>query len=387
MDENLNLYWGDPHIHSTASWRCFEFDNTPDGYDGSPADCYRYARDEAGMDFGAVTDHDCGLAGDFDLKDKDWEAIQQAAADFNDPGNFVSFRGWEYSSNAGHWHVLYSEDSGPVLGCSEYTAPPDLWDALRHHDPNAITIPHHIARTGMPMNWDHFDEQFVPAVEICSIWGVYEHPMNAFECEPNWAPSEPEGFAYTGLQQGLRFGFLGGGDVHDGRAGGHCLGWDIPDLKERWAVCNQLRRNPLGCGIAGVYATELSRKALLEGIRAHRTLAATGMKTPIEMDVDGLFIGSEAPATDEQMHKRRITISASADCPLHRIEIIRNGHILRPLPCSEPHERFEITDECPLEDVAPEITSGNRRSVYYYARVIRSDHRMAWSSPIWLGFG
>ncbi|MCY4437635.1 MAG: hypothetical protein OXE05_09925 [Chloroflexi bacterium] len=50
------LLWGDTHIHAEYS-PCFKPEAIPDGFDGSPADCYRYARDVAEIDFAAVTDH------------------------------------------------------------------------------------------------------------------------------------------------------------------------------------------------------------------------------------------------------------------------------------------------------------------------------------------
>ncbi len=387
MSAEMKLFWGDPHIHSTASWRCFEFGNEPDSYDGSPADCYRYARDEAQMDFAAVTDHDCGLAQNFDMKPQDWDAIRTAAVDYNDSGRFVAFLGFEWSSNGGHRHVIYSHDNAPMLPCSEYVTPADLWAQLEQHDAQALVIPHHIARHGMPNQWQYHSPKFEPVVEICSIWGCYEFAGNPFECDPNWAPSDARGFAREGLGRGLRFGFIGGGDVHDGRAGGHVLGWDISDLKERWANNRQLKRNPLGCGIAGVYATELTREALLEGFRARRTLAATGLKTAVKMDVDGLFIGAQAQATEQQCRRRVITVEAEANCPLRKIEIVRNGLTLTPYPCSGNSDRVEYVDEQPLTEVVPQISAdGEAASVHYYVRVTREDFRMAWTSPVWLEF-
>lgn len=385
VPENLTLFWGDPHIHSTVSRRCFNFGMEPEGYDGSPSDCYRYARDEAEMDFGACTDHDCTRE-EREMTEEEWELTCAAAREMNDPGRFVTFSAFEWSNRRqGHYNVYYSADEAPLLGADAYRTPDEVWEALRECDPEALTVPHHVARQGMPNDWDYFDPHFEPVVEICSIWGNYEHEGNPFECDPNWSPSEPGGFARVGLSRGLRFGFIGGGDIHDGRAGGQSVSWQEYPLPERWRRLGDFRSNPLGGGIAGVYARELTRESLLEGIRARRTLAATGKKTGIKMWVDDLSLGGEAQASDEQLERRVVTVEAEADLPLRSIEIIRSGLTLTHFPCCKVSETVEFVDERPLPEVLPRVPGEDGAScVYYYARVTRDDYRMAWSSPVWL---
>jgi hypothetical protein len=320
------------------------------------------------------------------MTDEEWDLVRASSAEMNEPGRFVTFSAFEWSNRPqGHYNVYYSDDEAPLLAVDAYPTPDELWQALRECDPQALTIPHHIAREGMPNDWDYFDPQFEPVVEITSIWGNYEYQGNPFECDPNWSPSQPSGFARVGLSRGLRFGFIGGGDIHDGRAGGHTLSWQEDPLPERWEVLRKYRRNPLGGGIAGVYAEELTRESLLEGIRARRTIAATGRKTAVKMWVDDTFLGGEAQATDEQLNRRVITVEAEAEVPLRSIEIIRNGLTLIHFPCCKVSESVEFVDERPLPEVLPEITDA-AQSVYYYARVTRDDYRMAWSSPIWLDF-
>ena len=145
------------------------------------------------------------------------------------------------------------------------------------------------------------------------------------------------------------------------------------------------RRNPLGGGIAGVYAKELTRESLLEGIRARRTVAATGRKTAVKMWLDDTFLGGAAPATEEQLERRVITVEAEADVPVRSIEIIRNGLTLVHFPCCKVNEAVEFVDERPLAEVLPQTANaGGGLSVHYYARVTRDDYRMAWGSPVWL---
>lgn len=385
MNEGLNLYWGDLHIHSAVSRRCFKFGLEPRGYDGSPADCHRYARDEAGMDFSAVTDHDCTHE-KREMTADEWEEVLAAADEYDRPPHHVAFPGFEYSNRRqGHYHVVFSHGDVPMLGVDEFPTPTDLWQALDREDPDALTIPHHIARRGMPNDWSYFNRRYEPVVEICSIWGCYEHAGNPFECDPNWSASEPSGFARVGLGRGWRFGFVGGGDIHDGRAGGDCFDWRSGKVPERWRQGARYRRNPLGGGLAGVYAEKLTREALLDAMRLRRTIATTGRRTEASIEVDGTLMGGEIDADRSQIEERHLEVFARSDSTLRSIEIIRNGHILIRFRCSGESGRVEFVDRFPLTDVTPVIrSSADRPMVYYYARVTREDDHMAWTSPVWL---
>ena len=49
-----------------------------------------------------------------------------------------------------------------------------LYAAMRPYD--AIAIPHHIGWTGI--KWDALDPRLTPAVEVCSVHGVFEYEGN-----------------------------------------------------------------------------------------------------------------------------------------------------------------------------------------------------------------
>ena len=111
-ESNLKLFWGDLHFHSALS-PCFQTGCGPEGHDGSQHECYEYARDVAGMDFAACTDHDCS-GGKPILSDEDWARIRQTAAEVNDPGRFAVFSAYEWTNTSqGHYAVYYLGDDGP----------------------------------------------------------------------------------------------------------------------------------------------------------------------------------------------------------------------------------------------------------------------------------
>ena len=95
-----NVYYGQLHSHTDNS----------DGL-GTPAEAYAYARDEAYLDFFSVADH-CSYP--YDPSDPsgngndgltvDEYNIQKAVADgFNAPGTFVTFWGFEWTSDDTSW--------------------------------------------------------------------------------------------------------------------------------------------------------------------------------------------------------------------------------------------------------------------------------------------
>ena len=82
----------------------------PDGT-GTPEDYFTFARDVAGLDAVALTDHDHWGAGrPLDGDPAPWALIRETVARFHEPGRFVTLPGYEWTSILhGHRHVLYFE--------------------------------------------------------------------------------------------------------------------------------------------------------------------------------------------------------------------------------------------------------------------------------------
>ncbi|MCU0668534.1 MAG: hypothetical protein MUF70_04185, partial [Myxococcota bacterium] len=118
------ILWGDVHGHSFLS----------DG-SGSPDAYYRYARDVAGLDVAALTDHDhFGGPHKLDATPESWRIIRDAAARADAAGRFVALLGFEWTSWLhGHRHVLYFGDEGAVLSSldARFETPAQLWAGLR----------------------------------------------------------------------------------------------------------------------------------------------------------------------------------------------------------------------------------------------------------------
>ena len=218
--DNYQLVWGDLHIHSYFSSCYWGEETLPDGFDGSPADCYRYARDVAGMDFGAVTDHTWSGNGRMLVKDE-WAEILDANRQYHAPERFVTMPGYEWNAPGdrqwGHRNTLFNHDEPPILRSgAEVTDLAQLWQQLDDLPYDALSIPHHLARDATPYDWSQHHDHWEPVVEVTSLWGNYEYQGNPHECDPNWSPSATGSFLQDGLAKANRVGVIGGGDNHTG---------------------------------------------------------------------------------------------------------------------------------------------------------------------------
>jgi len=100
--DGMNFYYGNLHAHTKYS----------DG-SGTPAEGFTWARDVANFDFYAITDH-----GE-QLNSTEWNDLGNQANAFNQDGNFVALRGFEYS-NALFGHIN-------VLNTTSYTSSLRYW--------------------------------------------------------------------------------------------------------------------------------------------------------------------------------------------------------------------------------------------------------------------
>ncbi|GIT22058.1 MAG: hypothetical protein CM1200mP40_17400 [Gammaproteobacteria bacterium] len=104
VEENpeFRIYWGDTHGHSGYS----EGIGTVDYF-------MRFARDDARLDYVTHSEHDVWLdAGE-------WDLIRRTSAEYDEPGKFVPYLGWEWTRHTrfgGHHNVLFRtiEDQIPV---------------------------------------------------------------------------------------------------------------------------------------------------------------------------------------------------------------------------------------------------------------------------------
>jgi len=367
----LNLYWGDLHGH-TGEYSC--------GY-GTIDNYYTYARDYAGLDFCALTEHDHLPGHPRDLSTI-WERVKRAARYYNDPHRFVTFLGYEWTSMFrqkpdderaffGQRHVLYLSDDQPWFGCHrpQSDTPEKLWSCLEGRE--ALVILHHTAAsTQWGFGWEMWNPDLERLVEIYSVWGSSERP----EREGNPYPIRAHGgendcgHVQRAFEKGYRLGICAGGDSHDGSPG-DTWAWGKYTLgkgeRKRWGEV------PYHGGLHGVWAKELTREALWEALLARRCFGTTGARIRVEFFVEGRWMGSELSVPPDAPRRLRVRVLGTA--PLKSVELVKNNEDWRSLPCQGHRCEAEVVDDEPVGDRG-----------FYYVRVTQADGEMAWSSPVWV---
>lgn len=233
---------------------------------------------------------------------EDWKLVQEAVAEANNIGKFVTFLGYEWHGNRrryGDHNVYYLKDYEP-LDCSESIQ--ELYENLRRTD--AIAIPHH---TGYQVgergkDWDFHDEDLSPFVEIYSSHGSSEGPDAPLPMDYNFSmgPKASGGTVQDGLNRGYKLGIIASGDNHR-------------DYPGEW-----------GNGLMAVFARELTRESLWEAFKKRRVYGVTGDRIQLYFSINGHIMGE----TFESEKSARISVEATGSHAIDRIEIIRNGRVL-----------------------------------------------------------
>lgn len=349
--ERPRVRWADLHGHSGLS------DGT-----GTPDDWYRYAREVAGLDIAALTDHDHFGVRFLDEPNGLWEELVATAARHHEPGAFVTLPAYEWTSWIhGHRHVLHFAETGPLLSSlAEETERPDqLWDALRGLP--ALTLAHHSSGEPIPTNWTFRpDPELEPLTEIASVHGSSE----AADGPQAVRGSRPGRFVRDQLDQGVQLGFVASGDGHDGH----------PGLAHRSPLYGALGARRIGTGgLAALECEGLDRASVLECLRARRTYATNGprilLRARLAGEAPGAGLGPGAGDTLE--------VELHGTAPLARAVVVRDG-ALHHLELEGQAAPDELVGRFALPGGA--LEPGD----YAYLRIEQADGGCVWSSP-WFG--
>ncbi len=280
------IRWADLQIHTALS----------DG-SGDPRDVLAYARDVAGLDVAAITDHDRWGFRPLDADPAGRARIRAAVAEAARPG-FVPLAGYEWTSWIwGHRHVLFfgPDEPWPSSLAAGTDTPAGLFAALRGRD--VVVIPHHVAGGPVALDWSVGLDPLEPVVEVVSVHGQSVH---ASLPNPVWDPV-PGAFAEPRLAAGDTFGMVGGTDGHDGHPGlSHLAGGSG--------------------GLTALVGADLTPAGVAAALRARATYATNGVRPIVRLDVDGTPIGGERPAGEATA-----TVRVIGTAPIETIELWSRG--------------------------------------------------------------
>lgn len=334
---DIKLFFGDIHGHSRMS------DGT-----GRPEDYYSYAREVSGLDIAALTDH--ADYGTIPIKGEAWERIINAANNSYEPGQFVTFLGFEWTNwEYGHRNVYYRDGSGPVYRSIdvESDTPQKLWKLLEPYE--AMTVAHHVGGGPVATDWDVPPGYKEWLVEISSIHGTSEY----YGGEASVYRPVRGAFVRDALLRGYKLGIIGSGDTHDGHPGQRTKGSAVS-------------------GLIGVYSPDLTREAVWEAFRNRRVYGTSGPKIILDFSAADSPMGSEVrwPVSKGAVP---LMVKAVGCDNIASVEIIRNGEKIFDEKGRGGSVHYILND--------PEPLSGTS---WYYAKIIQEDGQMAWSSPVWV---
>ncbi len=345
------LYFGDIHAHSGRTEQLYEqgereFLRGGNCGIGTPENCHRYARYASQLDFFCQTDHHRGP--DRALSEKDWAHRIEVAHKWTDD-RFVALLGCELISRVvGHWN-LYFRDEAPAYPPHEALPFDEIKQILKARSDKLMLIPHQTSTLCCaPINWDAFDPELSPLVEIYSHWGSDEYHGNPLQCIETGV--NPNSFVDVALKRGYRLGFIGSTDEHGGAPGDGIRFY-----------------NPVGSGLACVWAPELTREAVFDSLAERRCYATTGVRMMLQFEANGRPMGSQVEAGQQTF---RVTVDAPG--MVKEIVMVKNGFETEIRSCRSRSEQWEWCDD----------TAQN--GDFYYPRIVLNDGETAWSSPIWV---
>ena len=293
-------FWGDLHGQTRATVGT-----------GTIEEYFEFGRDVA------LLDMMCHQANDFQVTEEEWQRLRREIDRFHADGRCVIFVGYEWSGmtpGGGDRNVMFKGDLAS-LHRSSHAEVDDMRDAATDCFPatelfrqfagrdDVMLIPHIGGRYADIVGFH--DPRLEPVIELYSDWGRFE-----------W-------LAEDALRSGYRVGFVANSDGHKGRPGASHPG-----------------ASTFGAygGLTCVLAGSLTRDAVFDAIRQRRCYGVTAaQRIHVELDVNGLPMGAEAPARGPVRIRGRVVGTG----PLERVDVLRGLDVLRTIT---PYRPADVAD-------------------------------------------
>lgn len=322
---DYNVYFGTLHNHSNVS----------DGL-GTPYEAYYYAYRYSDMDFFGLADHDLMM------NELEWETIKKAAGEFNQNGVFITFYGFEWSSDVGHASIINPEDY-----CSCKVSPENtfrgLLDWVNKHE--CVAFFNHPGREDVYNNeFNHFTD--VPSMKFVGIelWNGRDEFSRYYYNDGYFSNDDGKSFYDEANSRGWRLGAAGSEDNHRCDFGNY--------TQKRLAIL----------------ADTLTRSALYEALKARRFYSTLDKTLALSFKVGGNEMGS---SLKKGKYHYNITAYDLEKEMFTMVKIFKNGKMWKVWNIIETKVNINETF-----DVLP--------GDYFYVKVTQRDGDEAISSPVFI---
>jgi len=130
--------------------------------------------------------------------------------------------------------------------------------------------------------------------------------------------------------------------------------------------------NSMGIGVAALYVREISRRGIIEALKARRCFATTGEKMFVDFRANGRLMGEALQCAG----RLRFTARIEGTRPLTNVVLLCNGKPVFEKQQKELHGRTVFDLQFTAEK--PAVPS------FYYVRAIQADNGIVWSSPVFV---
>lgn len=337
--ENKHIYFGDMHNHSKYSNDTIEEARS----EMSPFDMQVFARDRAGLDFYAVSDHHQPQDSPRDhIFESVWNETIEAVIKNDQPGRFLVFPGFEYRCGRGDTVLFFNYlPEYKEINRSDWTDIRKVWETLKGKD--YISHPHFHNPGKLAENewWICPYENVEPVMEIFSCHRSFER-YDVFEQGRSLIKHHRKDRMGTFfLKNNMRYGFVANSDSHYGHPGMQ--------------------------GLAAVYADSLDKKSILEAYRKRHVYGVSGDRIRMLFTGNGKLMGSEIPNTNV----KEFLIDVVGENKLKKIELFKNGELYKRFV---PENALTFRKEFKVEDAEP---------ANWFVRATQENNQMAWSSAVW----
>lgn len=339
--------------------------------------CLRHFRDEKGMSFFISSPFENAE----ETPNEIWRLISQNITELDEADRFSTILGFQVPGaqhSEGVRQIIYCKDQKQILRKKDAKGSSFKKMYKSFSPKELLSIPTFTMGTGYEYDWENFDPQFERVAEIYNAWGSSE----CSEKEGNTRPiktlgktgikENAEGSIIGALKKNCRFGFVAGG----------------LDDRGIYADLFDSEQEQYSPGLTAIIAPEHTRASLADALYRRSCFATTGARIIVGINIAGTNMGEEVSAADKPglIVNRHVAGYAAGTCPLKKVEIIRNGSVIKTFEPKGPYALDFTYDD--MEDLHKAVLkSPNDKEppfAFYYIRVTQEDGQMAWSSPIWV---